>query len=367
MDDLFRLPAARVETRWASPENPRGARGAGGQADGGRKGRPCVPVAAGQTLVLAEESDVSGTVRRIWLTIDDRSPAMLRGLRLDFFWDGAATPAVSAPLGDFFSQPCGRTVAFESDLFSNPEGRSFCTVVPMPFRTGMRLTLTNESGVDLAMCFYDVDYTVGDAHGPDTLYFHAAFRRENPTVLRRDFAILPPVEGRGRFLGCALGVRADRARYGRTWWGEGEVKAYVDGDDALPTLCGTGTEDYIGTAWGQGAYAHRYQGCPLADLDTGTFGFYRLHVPDPVWFHASLRVDIQQIGWGDAENRAVMRHRGTTPLRTGVEPVPWEPDDAAGGIFEREDDWSATAWFYLDRPENGLPPLAPAAERIAGC
>ena len=172
-----------MQTRWASAENPRGEVGQGDQTHGGRKGRPSVPLLAGQTHVLAEEGmGVAGTVRRIWLTIENRTPELLRGVRVDFFWDGAKTPAVSAPLGDFFGVGLGRTVPFECAVFSNAEGRSFCAIVPMPFQNGMRLTITNETQKDIALLFYDVNYTVGDAHDETTGYFHAHFRRENPTT-----------------------------------------------------------------------------------------------------------------------------------------------------------------------------------------
>jgi hypothetical protein len=125
METVYAWPGNGIETRWASPENPRGLKGQGGQANGGRKGRPCQPVAAGEVVTLAEEpAGVAGTVRRLWITISDRSPQMLRGIRLDFYWDGADRPAVSAPLGDFFNMGLGRPVAFDSVFFSNPEGRS---------------------------------------------------------------------------------------------------------------------------------------------------------------------------------------------------------------------------------------------------
>ena len=366
MEPIFVFAGPKIHTRWASPENPDALPGAGGSAAGGRKGRPWVPIPAGETLVLARHEGTSGTVRRIWMTIDDRSPARLRGLRLECHWDNSATPAVSVPLGDFFCLPNGRMVAFENALFSSPEGRSFCCTVPMPFRNSMRISLVNESGTDLGMCFYDVDFTIGDTHPPDMLWFHASFQRQNPTRMRDDFPILPNVAGRGRFLGCAIGVRTNRPAYGTTWWGEGEVKAFLDGDHTLPTLCGTGTEDYIGTGWGQGAFAHQTQGCPLADTETGTYGFYRLHLPDPVWFHQSAWITIQQIGWGSAEDRAVMRHRGTTPLHAAADPLPWDENDQNGGLFERDDDWSACAWFYLDRPDAAVPPLCGVDERTAG-
>jgi hypothetical protein len=126
----------------------------------------------------------------------------------------------------------------------------------------MRLVITNETEIDLPMLFYDVNYTVGDSHGPETLYFHAHWRRENPTTLQRDYALLPLVTGRGRFLGVNIGVRADTERYGRTWWGEGEVKFFLDGDTDLPTLCGTGTEDYIRHRLGAGAVCTNLSGLP---------------------------------------------------------------------------------------------------------
>jgi hypothetical protein len=360
---LFELPEG-VETRWASPENPTGARGAAARAGGGRKGSPTIVVKAGASVVLAEARGTSGTVRRIWMTFGDRSPRMLRSLRLDMYWDGAATPAVSAPLGDFFGVGLGRTAAFESALFSNPEGRSFNSVVPMPFRTGMRIVLTNESDADIPELFYDVDYTVGDRHSAAMLYFHAHWRRESPTRLKRDYEILPRVAGRGRYLGANLGVIANRAEYFETWWGEGEVKVYLDGDGAQPTMAGTGTEDYVGTGWGQGEYAHLYQGSPVADGRSGQWAFYRYHVPDPVYFRRDVRVTIQQIGYLFDPTRGPITRTRRRLLRAGEGNV--EMDTSQDGKFERSDDWSSCAYFYLDRPDSGLPPLAPVRERIAG-
>ncbi|HEY4300410.1 MAG TPA: glycoside hydrolase family 172 protein, partial [Candidatus Didemnitutus sp.] len=303
----------------------------------------------------------------IWLTIEQRTPQTLRGLRIDAYWDGAKKPAVSAPLGDFFGVGLGRMAAFQSALFTDPEGRSFNCLVPMPFRTGMRIVLTNESGVDLAMVFYDVDYTVGDAHGDDALYFHAWFNRENPTEPKRDYTILPKVAGRGRFLGANLGVIADR-RYFGSWWGEGEVKVYLDGDEANPTLCGTGSEDYTGSAWGLGTFAHAYAGCTVADDAGASYCFYRFHVPDPVFFRTAAHVTIQQIGCWDPKSAAAFRAAGrVVPSTDGGRPVDWsDPKLARYGLFERQDDVSSCAYFYLDRPDDDLPPLPPVAERTRG-
>jgi hypothetical protein len=360
---LYTLPESG-EMRWASPENTSGARAAGGEANAGRKGAAFVRVPAGGRYVLAEATGTSGIVRRIWMTLSDRTPVMLRALRLEMTWDDAGTPAVNVPLGDFFGHPLGEMHAFQSAMFSSPEGRSVVSVIPMPFRSGMRLVLANESDRELAQLFYDVDYTVGDRLGDDALYFHAVFRRERPTRLQHDFEILPHVSGRGRYLGATLGVIADRARYGASWWGEGEVKVYLDGDVGRPTLNGTGTEDYIGTAYGQGAYAHLYQGCPLADAERMRYGFYRLHVPDPVVFRREARVTVQQIGYFGIGEMGPFQVSGQPMIVAGPGSTPLDvrkPDQ----LFERQDDWSAVAYFYLDRPENGLTSIPTAAERTA--
>jgi len=363
---LYAMPTG-VQSRWASAENWRGEKGAGGQLGDGRKGSAWFALKAGEQKTLAEVTGTSGMVRRIWATIIDRSPLMLRSIRLDIYWDGANTPAVSAPIGDFFGHAAGRCVPFASALFSSPEGRSFNCFTPMPFRTGMKIVVTNEAQTDLGLFFYDVDYTIGDILGDDLLYFHTHWRRENPTHYQRDFEILPQVQGCGRFLGMSVGVIADKQRYATSWWGEGEVKIYLDGDSAFPTLCGTGVEDYVGNGWAGNTavtYAHPYQGFPLNDLDAYHFAFYRFHIPDPVYFYQDLRVAVQQIGaawvkeWVDG-----MRALGETIYDTQMQPIDLNQHETLG-LFEREDDWSSCAYFYLDRPENGLPPLAQVAERV---
>jgi hypothetical protein len=365
-DPLFVIPRG-VQTRWASPENPGAVKGGACAADDGRKRRACIPLRAGESATLLDVKGASGAVRRIWITIDDRSPKMLRGLAVRAYWDGEQSPAIEAPLGDFFSHGLGRMAAFQSALFASPEGRSFNCYAPMPFRSAARITVTNETDADLAMLFYDIDCTVGDEH-PDTMaYLHAHWRRERPTTPGRDYEILPGVEGRGRFLGCSVGVIADTGTYFKSWWGEGEVKAYLDGDDSRPTLCGTGTEDYIGTGWGQGQYACLYQGCPVADHEAYRYSFYRLHVLDPVWFQRSARVTIQQIGCWDPNTLPQLAGSGLR-LEHGGAAVDTQARirEKGFGLFERRDDWSSCAWFYLDRASNSLPAIPPAAERVAG-
>ena len=357
-----------VKTCWASPENPTAKKGKGGIPNAGRKGSPCLPLLPGESFVMAEAVKTSGTVRRIWVTIAERSPWMLRSLRLDFFWDQLDQPSFSVPFGDFFGHGLGRVYAFDSALFSNPESRSFNCFIPMPFKTGMKIVITNESDQILPLLYYDVDYTIGDPHGEDMLYFHAHYRREHKTTLGKDYAFFPKISGEGRFLGVNAGVIVNQKDYLDTWWGEGEVKMYIDGDSDHPSLCGTGTEDYIGTAWEQGQYATLYQGCPLADFENGQFAFYRYHIPDPVYFYEDIRVTIQQIGFcqfDSRENLAKMNRKyykaaGGRPefdMANELEVPPY---------LEREDDFSSCAYFYLDKPTTSLPGLDPVEKRAGG-
>jgi len=359
---LYEVPDG-VETRWASPENPLGLKGQAGQVNAGRKGRPSIDMKAGSQLVLAEVHGSPGTVRRIWATIDKRTPQVLRGMRIDMYWDDSAKPAVSAPFGDFFGTGLGRMATFQSAAFASPEGRSFNCFLPMPFRKAMKIVVTNESAETVTI-FYDVDYTLGDKHDANALYFHAYYHRESPTTMQRDYEILPKLEGKGRYLGVNLGVIANKKIYSTSWWGEGEVKVYLDGDTALPTLSGTGTEDYIGTGWGQGQYALMYTGSHVADHENLRYCFYRYHLPDPVYFHKDVRVTIQQIGYRGSTELGAMHEVGQPVYKTGagrVEMGPWEE-----GIFERQDDWSSVAYFYFDRPETALPALDPLEKRVAG-
>lgn len=370
MSEMYEIPP-HIETRWASAENPTGERGAAASAGHGRKGAPFAVLPAGGETVIASATG-PGTVRRIWITVPERSPAILRGAVIRAYWDGESKPAISAPLGDFFGVALGRTAPFEAAYFDSPEGRSFNCRFPMPFRHGMRLVVANESPVDISMLFYQVDYTLGDRHGEDAGYFHAHFRRESPTVFQRDFEILPRVAGRGRYLGATVGVIADRSRYLKTWWGEGEVKVYLDGDGPLPTLAGTGTEDYICTGWGQGRYALAWYGCPVADEERMEYSFYRLHGPDPVYFQREARVTIQQIGCYDRPQAIEILDSGLLDHfiapGDGSEIIDREQVLARSEyhLFEREDDWSATAYFYLDRPVSDLPPIAGYEERVKG-
>ena len=351
---LYEIPTG-VQTRWASAENWKGEKGDAGKLNGGRKGSPSFKLGAGSEKIIAEASGTSGVIRRIWITINDRSPEMLRGIKIKMFWDNSKTPAVSVPIGDFFCQGLGQMKTFENAFFSSPEGRSFNCIIPMPFKTAMKIVAVNETDRDMSMFFYDVDYTIGDIFGSNTSYFHAWFNHQNPTEIKKDYEILPGVTGRGRYLGINLSVIADTVTYSGSWWGEGEVKIYLDGDKDYPTLCGTGTEDYIGTGWGQGAYANRYQGCTVADGAKMQYAFYRFHVPDPVYFYQDIKVTIQQIGYAGEKELQKLKQLGKPVYRTGEKmEAAVINEELKSLIFERADNVSSCVYFYLAQPENKL-------------
>lgn len=379
MINIYEKPVG-PKTRWVSFENHSAERGVAGLENSGAKGHPMERLEAGECKTLLDVKG-SGTINRMWMTLSDRSPEILRSLRLEMYWDGSDTPAVSCPLGDFFGIGLGRRCVFENQFFSDPEGRSFNCFVPMPFRSSAKVTLTNESNTRLSHLFYDINYLVDVKHSPETMYFHTHWRRESPNVLGEDYTILPKVQGQGRFLGTNIGVIQNR-EYGPFWWGEGEVKVYF-GDDDGATLCGTGTEDYIGTAWGQGSYSHRTQGCPIADHDTQQYAFYRYHVDDPVYFDDACRVTIHAIGCALKKDVIDLLDRGIKVIPTAVDPATRTPfihflnnekpmdirDDSIGDghcHFYRQDDWSSTAYFYLDAPSSQLPELQSLEERTQG-
>jgi hypothetical protein len=367
----------KLSPRWSSPENLNGVKGAGGKANNGAKGHPFDPIAPGASNTLLDIQG-QGMIHRIWITVQDRSAVMLRSLKLEMYWDNEKKPAVSVPLGDFFGVGLGKTAAFENALFANPEGRSFNCFIPMPFKRAARIVVTNESSKALSHFFFDVDYSLLKGWDDDYLYFHAYWHRDTATRIGEDFELLPAVGGKGRFLGVNIGINANPA-YGQTWWGEGEVKMYLDGDQEHPTLAGTGTEDYIGTGWGQGVYAHQYTGCLVADEKQRQWCYYRYHIPDPVYFSTGCRVTLQQIGGGAKATVQDLQEAGA-PLA----PVTVDKDGQLLPLYEkgkvvrlktahlpdtwvnyyRSDDVSATAYFYLDRPSSTLPDLAPTAIRI---
>lgn len=333
-----------VVSRAITEENRTGAPGAAGMAvepklGVGRKGSPRITdFQNGETATLMDVEGC-GVIRHIWITIRDRSPEALRNMILRMYWDNSEVPSVEVPFGDFFGTAHGRAVELDSAYVSVPLGRGFNCFFPMPFEKRARITLQNDMPDNKAMrsVYYQIDYELRDGLPANAGRFHAQFRRQNPTVMKRDYVVLDGVEGPGMFVGCVIGVRPLSPR----WWGEGEMKFYMDGDTDFPTICGTGTEDYFCAAWGMAEYQKPYFGCSLhlkgpQSPPHGLTSMYRWHKKDPVCFRKSFRAEIQQIGWGD------------------------------DGLYERSDDWCSVAYWYQLKPATRMPPFPDRAARTAG-
>ena len=370
-----------VRSRWISPENPTGEKGKGGMTNKGAKGNAFYIVQPGETKTLMDVKG-SGIIQRFWMSgTIGKNREQRRAVRIDMFWDGAKKPAVSAPIGDFFGVAHGLLFPFENKLFLSPEGRSFNSNVKMPYKKSALITITNESSSEVWF-WYDINYLEVDNLPESTLYFHTFWNRDLKTTLGEDYSILPKVYGSGRFIGTNIGVIGDQ-HYQGTWFGEGEVKIYLDGDKELPTLAGTGTEDYIGTGWGQGEFSNQYFGSLVSNKEHDIYAFYRYHIEDDVYFHKDCKVTIQQMGNSNKTNILKMIEEGAE-----VQPV-WFVDKRdsktkQGRLLEkgnenlfnssdfpiistnyyRSDDVCATAYFYLDKPESNLPELPPLSLRM---
>ena len=364
--------------RWSSFENITAAKGKGGMENNGAKGHPSDGIEPGETEVLLNVKG-QGIINRMWVTIIDRSPEMLRSLKLEMFWDDEKKPAVSVPFGDFFGMGLGKTAKYNNVFFGNPEGRSFLCYIPMPFKKAARVQVTNESGKRLSHLFFDINFQRLEKWNNDNLYFHAYWNRDTATQLAKDFELLPRINGKGRFLGVNVGLKANPI-YEQYWWGEGEVKMYLDGDKEFPTLVGTGAEDYIGTGWGQGEFYNDFAGCLFANKDSTGWAFYRYHVPDPIFFKTDIKVTLQQMGGNRKELVSALQNKGVPLIPVAIDDLtkinplykkdslvkldtPGLPEGFSN--FYRSDDVSATAYFYLDKPQNSLPLLPSLPIRIA--
>src|SRR5689334_2061983 len=308
LGNLARLSAAK--TRSISPENFSGEKGQGVMAtDGtgaqaacdlgqGWKLSPSIRIAAGETRELAA-IDGSGAIQQIWLT----PTGNWRYSILRIYWDGAETPSVECPVGDFFACGWGEYAQVSSLAVCVNPGSAFNCYWEMPFRSRARITLTNDS-VEERVLYYQVTYAVCDVPD-DAASFCAQWRRVNPLPTGEVVTILDGVQGRGQYVGtyCAWGV------HNSGWWGEGELKFFLDGDDEFPTICGTGTEDYFCGSYNfevAGEYREfttPYAGMPQVLRPDGTyrsqqrFGLYRWHLTDPIRFRTGLRVTMQALGW----------------------------------------------------------------------
>ncbi len=339
LGNLPRLSYAR--TRSISAENFTGEKGKGAMAltgtgshaseqlGQGWKVSPSVKIEAGQLFTMAE-IDGPGAIQHIWLTTH---PQFWRSLVLRIYWDAETNPSVETPLGDFFCMGwCERANVASLAVCVNPAGGFNC-YWQMPFRQKARIIVENVGG-ESATLYYQVTYTLTDIPD-DAGYFHAQWRRSNPLPYKTVHTLLDNINGKGQYVGTYLAWGVNNTG----WWGEGEIKFYMDGDQDFPTICGTGTEDYFGGAWNfehpkgeYGVFSSPYSGLPQVIKPDGLyrsqqrFGMYRWHIMDPIRFDQDLRVTIQALGW-----------------RKG------------GYYLPMQDDIASTAFWYQAEPHNPFP------------
>jgi hypothetical protein len=333
--DLIRQPYlldTGLVSRSLSFENPTGAQGEGGKAASelgvGRKGAAWHVFKPGETVSLCD-IDGPGTIRRLWMTMPN-SPINQRSVVIRAYWEGQKHPSIECPVGDFFGNSHGKLMSYQSAVHSTSASGALNIWLPMPFVKHAKVTLTNEGTQELYL-FYQMELTLKDKHPDDVGRLHVLFRRENPTTEKKDFELLPLRKNKGRYIGTVIGVRDASGR----GWCEGEVKVYMDGDTKFPTICGTGSEDYAGLAWGISQTAFLYPGCSLAQKEF--VSFYRWHLPDPYAWQKEARITIQQMTWSPK-----------TKL-----------------IEETHNDWSCATFWYEPTPSAPLPPLPDVKARTA--
>ncbi len=341
LSTLYRTSNAR--SRSISPENLSGAKGQAAMATQGNASRaardlgqgwkvnPYIIIQPGQTATLADISG-SGAIQHIWMT----PTGTWRYSILRMYWDGEAEPSVETPVGDFFAMGWGKYAPISSLAICVNPGSAFNSYWPMPFRKRARITMENIGDKPMTL-FYQIDYAETEIPA-DAAYFHAQFRRVNPLPYKQVYTILDGVQGKGQYVGTymAWGSRANG------WWGEGEIKFYMDGDKEFPTIAGTGTEDYFCGSYNfenkskkqYEEFTSPYTGLAQVIRPDGLyvsqqrFGLYRWHIPDPVRFSSDLRVTIQALGWRDN-----------------------------GRYLPLQDDIASVAYWYQTEPHQKFPQL----------
>ncbi len=341
---LFQLDD--MESRSISPENPGGARGMGGQAQIGEgsashaardlgqgwKVNPYIQIPAKTTYTIAD-IEGEGIIQHIWLTPTGK----WRNTILRIYWDGQENPSVECPIGDFFGVGWGEYFQISSAMVCVNPGSAFNSYWQMPFRKSCRMTLENRADESVIM-YYQIDY--GLTRVPENAaYFHAQFRRVNPLPYQEVYTVLDGVEGRGKYVGTAMCWGSNNTG----WWGEGEIKFYLDEDRDFPTICGTGTEDYFCGSYNfedprtrakYQSFSTPYTG--FYDVETDClyrsqkrFGMYRWHIMDPICFKDKIRVTMQALGWREG-----------------------------GRYLPLQDDLASVAYWYQTLPTAPFPQLA---------
>lgn len=301
-----------AESRSISPENFSGEKGKAGMATTGTgencardlgkgwKISPSVRIGAHETFELANISG-SGNIEHIWMT----PTGNWRFSVLRIFWDEQEHPSVECPVGDFFASGWGKFAQVSSLAVCVNPGNAFNCYWPMPFRRRCRITMENTADEDVTL-YYQVNYSLCEVSN-QAVCFHAQFRRSNPLPYKEVHTILDGVRGHGRYVGTYMAWGVNNSG----WWGEGEIKFYLDGDREFPTICGTGTEDYFCGSYNfenqdtreYQEFTTAYAGMPQVLRPDGVyqsqtrFGLYRWHIADPIRFHQDVRVTIQALGW----------------------------------------------------------------------
>jgi hypothetical protein len=324
-----------AESRSLTAENPRGEKGKGAMAVPGGEGparelgqgwkvRPCIKLDAGETATLMDHAG-PGVIRHMWFTFSEK---FYRDVIIRIYWDGQEAPSVQAPLGDFLCNSWNsRQDILSQPINVNPSG-GMNIYFPMPYKGHARITVENDSPNDLEWFYYTINYTLEEVP-EEALYFHAHWQRTNPLPYGTDYLILDGVKGRGQYVGTFMAWQQNNAG----WWGEGEIKMYLDGDQDFPTICGTGTEDYFGGAWAFGDdFSAPYLGFLQVDKKSGEVGarmtMYRFHLHDPVFFLEDLKVTMQALSWR-----------------------------SEGRFLPLQDDIASVAYWYQTLPHNPHPPM----------
>ncbi len=347
LENLYQVSAA--ESRSISPENFTGEKGRAGMATNGTgshasselgqgwKVSPSVGIKAGTTFTLGEIKG-PGCINQIWMT----PTGNWRHSILRFYWDDETNPSVECPVGDFFACGLGKYAQINSLAVCVNPGSAFNCYWPMPFHKKARITLENLDDKDMTL-YYQINYTLA-AVPKDAGYFHAQFRHEYPLKTKGLYTILDGVKGEGQYVGTYLALKVNNPG----WWGEGEIKFYLDGDREFPTICGTGTEDYFCGSYNfENHDTHKYQtfSTPYAGLaqvlppdktyEAGQrFSLYRWHITDPVHFKKELKVTMQALGWQDG-----------------------------GKYLQMDSDMASVAFWYQKEPHQQFPKL-PARDEL---
>lgn len=345
LSDVNKLSDAK--SRSISAENFTGAKGQGGRATEGTgkdasrelgvgwKVSPSIDIQPESSVTIAE-IDGPAVIKHIWMTV---FPDYWRDLIIEMYWENEATPAVQVPYGDFFCNGWKERANVNSiPIAVNPAG-GMNSYWEMPFRKHAKIVIRN-IGKETFPLYYQIDYSLEDVP-ENCAYFYAYWNRSNPVPYKNVHMLLPKISGRGQYVGTYIAYQSNNTG----WWGEGEMKFYLDGDQDYPTICGTGTEDYFGGAWDfeqpQGHYcpfSTAFLGMPQVITPDGMyrsqqrFGMYRWHILDPIHFSEDISVTIQSLGW-----------------RSG------------GRYLPQQDDISSTVYLYMEQPSNSelKPDLSP--------